>query len=281
MSREEFEKDFDNTEICDQFSWRGILSKKLGTDNYNLSQGGSSNQKQFRLATSFFSSPCFKNLQKDYDQFLVLWGITSTARNEIFSTEKNQRYNFFYKDKNPFSEFFTKHIYNHNYEIQSLKTQMLHWDDFFKNLSIKNHWFDTFNTHDYKKNFFDAEFSAQYKNCSGPKWPLLEDFIQGKIDSTPDYIIEEIKNIFWEKWNLLELENLIGKDDNPRDIASYLAISHGFIGPVNDHHASSWKVDNKKIEFLRDIGILNPISLHPTKLGHRKIADILFEKIHG
>ena len=65
-----------------KYSYRHLLAEKLGKTNINFSANGSSNQKQFRLATEFFNtSPPSKDS-------IVLWGITSTARDEIWYNER-------------------------------------------------------------------------------------------------------------------------------------------------------------------------------------------------
>lgn len=241
MSTDEFRKQAWDHSMCDQLSWRGVLAKKIDADNHNLSQGGSSNQRQFRMATEFFSSQQFKRLQKSYDKIIVLWGITSTARNEVFSLEKKEQYNFFYtENKDNFSKFFTKYVYDHDNEVRSLKYLMLHWNDFFKAKKVKNFWFDTFNTHDYNK------IHHGY--------------------SQPEDILDDV-------------ENLIDADKNPRDIAFMLATNHGFKEIDDQFHYSSWEVDNKKIKFLRDMELVNPISLHPTIRAHEEIADFFLEAI--
>ena len=43
----------------------------------------------------------------------------------------------------------------------------------------------------------------------------------------------------------------------------------------DNYHLSSWSVDSNKIPFLVGCGVLNPISNHPTALGHQQIAELL------
>jgi hypothetical protein len=56
---------------------------------------------------------------------------------------------------------------------------------------------------------------------------------------------------------------------------SLLAIENGFVDHDNKMHNSSWTVDSNRVKFLVDIGLLNPISQHPTVEGHQNIAKIL------
>lgn len=149
MSEDELKKIAWQPEICDEFSFRSLLAKKYNLVNKNFSEGGSSNQRQIRFAKDFFSSDEFDRLKTEFDKIIVLWGITSTARNEMWSTELNRRANFFYSDPLDLAKTLTLLSYNHDYEVKLLAAEIQHWNTFFKNLNISNLWFDTFNHHDY------------------------------------------------------------------------------------------------------------------------------------
>ena len=143
---------------CDEYSFRALLSKRLGYTNVDLSGSGSSNQRQERKAIEYFTS--------DIKNTLVIWGITSTARTELWYNHSGRLENVHFNSKNPLvnnrlkgmgkQPFDTKEyvnkFYNKEYEIERLTNMMLHWNVFFENCGIKNYWFDTFNTHEYKKN---------------------------------------------------------------------------------------------------------------------------------
>ena len=70
QSGEEFEDD-----TC----WRNKLCNELNLTNINLSKGGSSNQSQFRRATKYFAEN-----EIDWQNTVVLWGITSIYRDELW-----------------------------------------------------------------------------------------------------------------------------------------------------------------------------------------------------
>jgi hypothetical protein len=153
MNNKDYEKVSLDADVADELSFRALISKKYGLENVNFSIGGSSNQKQFRLAREFFSSSSFEKLKQVFTKIIVLWGITSTARNEVWSTEHNQLKSFTYSGSGhcpTFSKFFLTHLYNHENELQNLKTEMQHWNTFFKNTNIENLWVDTFNHHNYE-----------------------------------------------------------------------------------------------------------------------------------
>ena len=73
------EKVFYEKRVSEEYlncSFRILLAKKLGIKNTNFSSQGSSNQKQFRLASEYFLRD--KNVIKNS---IVLWGLTSVYRN--------------------------------------------------------------------------------------------------------------------------------------------------------------------------------------------------------
>lgn len=137
-----------DADICDAFSWRGLLSKQHGLTNINFAQGGSSNQKQFRLAKEFFLGRRFRELHRTAS-ILVLWGITSTARNEMFNSQTGKLENFFYSEEIGLAKMMTMFSYDHCHEVQTLDLEIRHWSDYFARLDIPCYWFDTFNHHDY------------------------------------------------------------------------------------------------------------------------------------
>lgn len=225
QSQKQFQSQWYND--CDLYSFRALLAKKLGYQHINFSEAGSSNQRQFRLARDFFID--VNNIKK-YDQILVLWGITSTARSEMFDSQKNQYENFFYHAREPWvlARLLLKHSYDHKNELDTLSKNMQFWDQYFKSLQINNFWFDTFNTHDY-----------QYQN----------------------------------KFNMINLEN------KPRDLLSQLCKINGIDSTDQNYHLSNWIIDTDRLQPLIDLGVLNPYSLHPTKLGHEQLTDFFLGMI--
>ena len=272
---EQYKKIAWKQDICNPLSFRGLLSEKYFLKNINFSSGGSSNQRQFRMAREFFSSSRFKELQNNYGKILVLWGITSTARNEVWSTEQNKLQNFFYSDeKSNLSKFFTKFCYSHENEIQILRTEMRHWNTFFKNSNIDNLWFDTFNHHDYSAIGIE-HLKPHYDAVKGHSWPDWRDFSKNQFDVADD-IFEEIMDPRWP-WSesFCPVDNLIFIDENPRDLLSKLAIKNKCQNVDNQYHESSWEIDTNRITHLVNCGILNPHSHHPTQQGHEQITEML------
>jgi len=216
MPEKEYELICTDEELDNRYSFRGLLSSELNLENLNFSEGGSSNQKQFRLAREYFTSKDFEKTNKN--EIIVLWCITSTARNELWSN-LTEDYNNFKYDVHPskLSMILLKETYDHNQEVKTLTENMILWNRFFESYGIKNIWVDTFNTHEYIK----------------PIPNLLED---GDL--------------------MTQMSDGITSDS---------------------YHMSSWVDDDKRIQYLINKGLINPISLHPTKSGHQKISEIILK----
>ena len=280
MSRVDYEKIAWDLTLCDQFSFRGLLSEKYKLVNKNLSFGGSSNQAQFRRAKIFFSSAEFEQCRKQFDQIVVMWGITSTARNEFFNLESQKIQNVFYSDPWPLCSAMVKFSYDHDNEVDLLSMEMSHWNTFFQNLQISNFWFDTFNHHDYRfPKIRINQFQEDYEKFQGPDWPSWDQYRSGKYCGTRPEILSEITDTNCGQFSNTPIKNLFCEDKNPRDLMSLLAIKHGFVEHDVKLHSSEWAIDSNRVRFLVDIGLLNPISNHPTQAGHQCIAEILDEPL--
>jgi hypothetical protein len=218
MTEKQYKLSYQDQAIANRYSFRGVLAKKFNLLNLNLASGGSSNQQQFRHARELFTNALItKILKGEFSNIIVLWSITSTARNEMWNNDQNNYFNFKYDINNdhPFVKRLFLESYNHEIEVKKLTEDMCLWNDVFKQRNISNIWLDTFNTHNYNE----------------------------KID------------------------NLIITDMMTRMMSVKV--------DIDTYHLSSWKNDDVRIKPLLDEGLINPISLHPTKEGHRKITDIL------
>jgi hypothetical protein len=282
MSEAEFKDHAWNQSYCDKLSFRAILASKLGLDNINFSQGGSSNQRQFRLAKEFFVLPDFAKFKKKYKNIIVLWGITSTARNEMFDVDRKEMTNFFLgcREKSPIAKQFTKYSYDHVNEVKQLALEMKFWNLYFEQCGTHNFWFDTFNYHNYTRYYMDTNFESHYNELAGVEWPSWEKFLSADMTSVPLSIVKEIYRVK-TFGNFLrnhhpkhkEVDRLIGKSIS-RDIASQLALKHGWELKNDNYHHSKWTADSDRIQYLTNIGLLNPWTYHPTKECHQEIAEI-------
>lgn len=297
--------------LCDTLSWRGLLCQRHGMINQNFSAGGSSNQRQFRLAMEFFGSELYDIIKKSFDKIIVLWGITSTARNELWCLEQNAFHNFFLTNGDDhFANFMIKHSYDHDAEVHGLRNLMLFWNRFFQDKKIKNFWFDTFNTHNYEYDFLSQgrrSYIAQprdvlpqqhYEGVAGPDWPSWTDFNQGNFDLVPSNIMQEINLIFDRhtgtnvlvpgtiQWlesdrQLTPIHNLIDHDRFPRDLMSWLMQQHGISidATQQEFHHSEWKIDRDSMQQLVDLDLLNPHSFHPTRTAHKLFCEFFSNKL--
>ena len=235
MTQEEYQLIKKHIATADKYSFRGLLAEEFGLENKNYSRGGSSNQRQFRHAEEFEF--------KEGD--IVLWGITSTARNEIWWDHKNYYKSYFYNHAATCNEYpeitkgdksidgdlcrmikmRVKRWYSHKEEVRRLFYRIKHYNDYFKCKGIKVLWYDTLNHHNYQE--------------------------------VPD--------------------NMLYGNEEYRDLLSRLSRLNGF-NKLDDKYHFSWSRgfnDCGRINFISKNGIANPFSGHPTKEGHRQLADMI------
>jgi hypothetical protein len=267
-------------EVCDQFSFRGLLAKKYQLDTLNFSMGASSNQAQFRLAREYFGSELYQQHQAHYKNILVVWGITSTARNEFYFAKNHKRKNFIYTESTPIAKIMVTDHYDHAHEVEQLAAEIQFWNLFFEQNSINNIWFDTFNHHDYPANY---KLQADYESVAGENWPTWQDYLYHSHAIDAD-ILAEINDT--ARWNFVNYKPVDRKflhgNTNPRDLLSQLAQAQGWIAGNDQYHYSDWSVDSERIELLKSQGLVNPISLHPTQSAHQHISQMFepwFDKV--
>ena len=147
-----------NLETHTKYSFRKHLSRDLGLENLNFSEGGSSNQRQFRYACEYFIRD--KNVVPE--ECIVLWGLTSVYRNELYNSKKNIYENFFCpEEKIHISKFIATSYLNEEVEIEKLYYNIELFNSYFKTLGIKNYWFNIFNDHDFPDNIENVLFKGQ------------------------------------------------------------------------------------------------------------------------
>jgi hypothetical protein len=90
-----------------------------------------------------------------------------------------------------------------------------------------------------------------------------------------------IKNLWFDTFNshayTSNIDNFIGWEYNSdsRDLLTRMAILNDIKDIDKQYHFSNWRAETNRAQLLVDTGHLNPISIHPTKLGHELIADII------
>lgn len=276
QTRDEYKINAWNKQIADENSFRGLLSQKYNFVNVNFSKGGSSNQEQFRLAENYFSSIEFISQKQHYSEIVVLWGITSIYRNEIFFNDYHRRKSFMYFESLPICKNILVNHFDQEDEVDLLSKKICFWDRFFDSIGVNNVWVDLFNHHDYK--CAPNWLKDNYCECAGKNWPTWEKFSRGNINGIDQAIKDEIFDR--QRWEFYKFfynptERFYKGDDCPRDLLSQLALKNSIPKLDNSYHQSDWDVDNKNVEYLTNIGVLNPFSNHPTKEGHRQIAKML------
>ena len=212
MTEQDYKETAWNKNICDEFSFRGLLSKKYNLENINFSTGGSPNQKQFMEAEQFLP----KYNDKDT---VVLWGLTSVYRYYMYDSKKKCYESLFLGNQNSFNKIMLSRVFDYDNEIARLEQKMLFFNDYFDKKGIRNFWYNTFNKHEYKNKFDNVLFNG-------------EDLLSIMIN---DF------------------------DDN------------------SAYHKSDWCDTDKKILQAKKMGLVNPITLHPTKQAHKIISEH-FEK---
>ena len=125
-------------------------------------------------------------------------------------------------------------------------------------------------------------YIANYK-CDEHELELLSNEIQF---INQFYKANGIKNLWFDTFNThkysFELDNFLGYHNHEtRDLLSQMALQTGIQDMDKKTHDSVWKVDTNRIEFLINSKHLNPISTHPTKLGHQLIADIISKELEN
>lgn len=160
MTAEEYDIIRMDNEICSRDSFRGIISRKYGFETLNFSAGGSSNQRQFRLLKEFFINDA-DDILKSHENILVLHGITSIYRNEIFIKKYDKLIDILYTDPKSikYSHFIVDNFFNENNELKLLANEIQFFSKYYDSMGIKYLWFDTFNHHEYLVDIKNLMFS--------------------------------------------------------------------------------------------------------------------------
>ena len=265
QTRNDYFKDAWNQTVANTYSFRAILSKKYNLENINFSHGGSSNQRQFRFACEAFlcnnwkeawieASTCkfeisdnlnyweeaYNEANKRLDEYgnnetlntnrwkaqtlheddvIVLWGLTSVYRTELFNANKKIYENISLPEKTEISKILSQYHHDEENEVRNLHYQMTLFNNWFEKMNIKNYWFNVFNDHEFKV---------------------------------------PVDNLLFGGNSLLSL--MINEyDKNDR------------------YHKSQWTDVDFKITKAKKLKLVNPYSLHPTRVGNNMIASF-FEK---
>jgi len=177
MTNLEYDKIYLDLDLCWENGWRKYVVDHFDFDHINFGVGGSSNDKQFRLARQFFISKKFKQLYQQDRKIYVLWGTTSLNRYDFWVKDKHKYEHIFLTEsdgtkvapeqwgihaeaRDYIGDCLNKYSYWEPARVKELELQFLHWNQYFKLLGIKNFWYDTFASFNYSgnlSNFFDMK----------------------------------------------------------------------------------------------------------------------------
>lgn len=223
QNRNQYEAIRFNADLCEKNSFRFMLSQDLGVPNLNYSSMGSSNQRQFRFA---------RQLDRQHlDDSLILWGITSLYRNEIWLEETNEWYNFQYAEKTDIGK---QHLLNFDYEksIAELLAGIKEMIEIAEDNGADIRFFDIFNHHDYGEDFDRVKKYFLFKDS--PKRDLLS-LMTGTYDTT-QYFQSNLDDSF--------ADQRIGK-----------AVYEGLLNPYSWHptkKGQKWIADSIKEQIQND-----------------------------
>tara|TARA_B100000214_G_scaffold374002_1_gene355631 strand:- start:903 stop:1682 length:780 start_codon:yes stop_codon:yes gene_type:complete len=158
---------YDNTDVDYESSWRMMLRDYYGCqDRYkNFASSKSSNQKQFALAKQYFASKDYWSNTFREKNKVVLWGLTTTRRDYKWCNDTSEYEDIIFREEYDDSKYkdkigygLNKWCHNDRVSVKELQVEILHWNQYFKALGIKNYWFDTFSSKPYTikpPNFLD------------------------------------------------------------------------------------------------------------------------------
>ena len=153
--RAKFKKQGVRGDFVDDTCWRLKLCNELSLTNINISKGGSSNQSQFRRATKYFAEN-----EIDWQNTVVLWGITSIYRDELWFNRLNSYSSVSFnqakhdptnrlreREKTGFDTFaYFKEHFDEKVFLRDLTNNILHWQHYFDALGVPYAFFETLNT---------------------------------------------------------------------------------------------------------------------------------------
>jgi hypothetical protein len=262
-------------ELANTHAYRSLIAKHLHMDQQVFAEGGSSNQRQFRLASQYFFGPDSNKINNAKLYTNVYQKIRDTSWPSV------EEFKFSGKLSNQIVE-------------EIVGTHKITAFELFKSEERPKYviWFITSTA---RIEFFDAQ-TRQYKNkfLSWPEDQYTRMFASQCYDHNHElenlahqmnlwnayFQTQGIKNIWVDTFNHhdypIAIENYVKISNYASDIMSNMCVKLGYITFNNDEfHTSGREADDTRSKFLADQGMLNPETLHPTIQGHQLIADIL------
>ena len=261
-------------EMANQSSYRGLLSQTFDADHINFSAGGSSNTRQFRLAAQYFLGPNRNNISKArllynvvrrdswLDEFVAQDQLPTQIKDEIQQVNHLDDFEIFRSDPRPKYVFWfitsTARIEYYNSVTNEFDNEFLTGSKSQLGKLLLANYYD----HDY-----ELERLAQQMSL----WNAW-------------FAHNNIRNIWIDTFNHhaypMPVDNRLVFDSGYSDLMSNMCVNQGFREfKDSGYHVSCWTADEARSAYLKQVGLLNSKTLHPTLEGHRLIAHILTPKI--
>jgi hypothetical protein len=255
------------------YSYRSKIAQYFNASQINFSEGGSSNDRQFRFADEFFlgtyNEQDLKNIERNYNNVkdpdwpgidhLTATQVSECIDHEVFVPCKD-RLELLKKEYKEITViwFITslsrKELYNannNNYENQFL-TANNNFSKFFLN-------------------YYSSD--NEIKNISA-KMLLWNSWFSNN----------GIKNVWVDTFNHnnwpIKIPNRIEFDSEYTDLMSNMCL-HLNLNTSNftGYHNSTWVADEDRSRDLVQAGYLNSKTLHPTQSGHELIANLVIPQL--
>ena len=136
--------------------FRQLIAENHNIENVNMSEGGSSNQRQFRLAEQYFLDD-----NKGRDSDVVLWGLTSVYRIEYFDINSGQYINTHVPGDNAVSKVLAGQCWDEKEQTKDLSRKIQMWNVYFSAKGIRNFWIDLFSDHKFDKHIPNLLFQGK------------------------------------------------------------------------------------------------------------------------
>lgn len=270
---------YKESDLANKYGYRGLLSKTFNAEQINFSKGGSSNAKQFRLASQYFLGPKRQQISKakvmanlyrklrsenypTVEEFVAKGRLPEFVLDEIININQVEEFEIFREDQRPKYVFWfitsTARIEYYNSVTQEFDNEFLTSPQSqLSKLILANYY-----NHDYE----------------------LEKLAQQMTLWNSYFAQNNIKNIWIDTFNHhaypMYVENRLDFQTNYSDLMSNMCLFQGFDQfKDTDFHISGWEADDARSAYLKNQELLNPHTLHPTLNGHKLITDILIPKV--
>lgn len=229
--------------VVAQYSFSGLLQKKLGFDQlYFIAANASNNETQVRKLINFI-----ENNKDNYSQIFVLWGITSVYRWEMYSDSSKdiescvfgRRYS---EGLNEEVDFYFKHLWNKEYKLEQLGNHVVMLDAYLTQHGIEHLFFNSFDSY------------------------TDQDLMINSIDDNMFYRVRESKN---DMLSFLCVKHNVKLTTTSVPWLNLVRPTVKQIYP------------NRAIKELQNKGVLDNATAHPTISAHSDIAEELYNYIRG